>query len=119
VQVATAYGLVPIDTPYADYRDEKGLTSDTMLARAIGLKGKYVIHPDQVEIVNRLFTPDARQAAGARRIVDAYERAVADGVGAVNVDGRMVDAPIAARARAVIAAAEARGRRTTRRRDNQ
>lgn len=104
VQVATAYGLVPVDTPYADYGDEKGLIAETTLARAIGLKGKYVIHPDQIATVNRIFTPDARQAAAARRIVEAYDRAVSEGLGSLSVDGRMVDAPIAARARAVLAA---------------
>jgi citrate lyase subunit beta/citryl-CoA lyase len=106
VQVATAYGLAPIDTPYADYRDEKGLIAETTLARAIGLKGKYVIHPDQIATANRLFAPDARQAADARRVIDAYERALADGVGSVSLHGRMVDAPVAARARALLAAVD-------------
>ncbi len=108
VQVATAYGLTPIDTPYADYKNEAGLAAETQLAKAIGLKGKYAIHPAQVEVINRIFTPTKVEAERARRIVEAYEDAVSRGLGAVSVDGRMVDAPIAERARSVIAAAKRR-----------
>ena len=108
VQVAVAYGLTPIDTPYADYKDEAGLIAETRLAKAVGLKGKYAIHPAQVEVINRIFTPSKDEVERARRIVEAYEDALSQGLGAVSVDGRMVDAPIAERARAIIAAAKRR-----------
>ena len=108
VQVAVAYGLTPIDTPYADYKDEAGFIAETRLAKAVGLKGKYAIHPAQVEVINRIFTPSKDEVERARRIVEAYEDALSQGLGAVSVDGRMVDAPIAERARAIIAAAKRR-----------
>jgi len=108
VQVAVAYGLTPIDTPYADYKDEAGLVAETQLAKAVGFKGKYAIHPAQVEVINRIFTPSKDEVERARRIVEAYEDALSQGLGAVSVDGRMVDAPIAERARAIIAAAKRR-----------
>lgn len=108
VQVAVAYGLTPIDTPYADYKDEAGLIAETRLAKAVGLKGKYAIHPAQVEAINRIFTPSKDEVERARRIVEAYEDALSQGLGAVSVGGRMVDAPIAERARAIIAAAKRR-----------
>jgi citrate lyase beta subunit len=109
VQVATAYGLTSVDTPYADYKDEAALESETRLAKAIGLKGKFAIHPDQVGVINRVFSPSKEEVAAARRIVEAYDDGVKRGVGAVSVDGRMVDAPIADRARAIIAASRRRG----------
>ena len=108
VQVAAAYGLTPIDTPYAGYKDEAGLVAETHLAKAIGLKGKYAIHPAQVDVINRIFTPSKDEIAQARRVIEAYEDALARGLGAVSVDGRMVDAPVAERARGIIAAAKRR-----------
>jgi citrate lyase subunit beta/citryl-CoA lyase len=104
VQVAVANGLVPIDAPYIDFHDERGLTRDARTARAIGLKGKFVIHPDQIAAVNRVFSPNAREIALAKRVVAAYD-ARPDGVAAISVDGRMVDAPVVARARAVLESA--------------
>jgi citrate lyase subunit beta/citryl-CoA lyase len=108
VQVAVAYGMLPIDSPYTDYRDAAGLAADAALARSLGLKAKYAIHPDQVGVINKTFTPSAAEAANAQRIVDAYERGIRSGAGAVSLDGRMIDAPIAERARAIIAAAKRR-----------
>jgi citrate lyase subunit beta/citryl-CoA lyase len=108
VQVAAAYGLTPIDTPYAGYKDEAGLVAETHLAKAIGLKGKYAIHPAQVDVINRIFTPSKDEIEQARRVIEAYEGALARGLGAISVDGRMVDAPVAERARGIIAAAKRR-----------
>jgi citrate lyase subunit beta/citryl-CoA lyase len=104
VQVAAAHGMTPIDAPYIGFKDAAGLEQDARIARAIGLKGKFVIHPDQVATVNSVFAPNAREIALAKRIVEAYD-ARPDGVGAISVDGRMVDAPVVARARAVLDAA--------------
>lgn len=106
IQVAAAYHLTPIDTPYPDHRDATGLEAETDLARAMGFKGKYAIHPSQVAPINAAFTPSAADVAYARRVVEAYDAAVAGGIGAVNVDGRMVDAPIAEHARALIRRAD-------------
>jgi citrate lyase subunit beta/citryl-CoA lyase len=108
VQVATAYGLTPIDTPYTAYKDAAGLEAETRLAKAVGLKGKYAIHPSQVGAINRIFSPSKEEIEEARRIVEIYEDGRRRGVGAVSLDGRMVDAPIAERARAIIAAARRR-----------
>lgn len=114
VQVAAAYGMLPVDAPYADYRDERSLVEDAAIAKAIGLKGKLVIHPDQVAPVNDVFTPTDAEIAHARRIIEAYERGLAGGVGAVSLDGRMVDAPVAERARAIVELSEAHTARASR-----
>jgi len=117
VQVAAAYGLQPIDTPFAAFRDEAGLRVDAEAARALGFKGKYAVHPDQVAPLNEIFTPRPKELVAARRIVEAAEAAKKQRRGTVSVNGRMVDAPIVERARRLIALAasiEARATRTSR-----
>jgi citrate lyase subunit beta/citryl-CoA lyase len=108
VQVAAAYGLLPIDTPFTDFRDIDGLVEESRMVRALGLKAKYAIHPDQVAPINKVFAPSPSDVAAAERTIEAYERAVATGAGAVSLDGQMIDAPIAERARSVIAASKRR-----------
>ena len=73
------------------------------------MKGKYVVHPDQVEAVNQVFSPSAQEIEAARRIVTAYDAAMLDGIGVIDVDGQLVDVPVADRARNLIAFAEAIG----------
>lgn len=102
VTLAAAHGLIAIDTPYDDMGDDEGLRAETEFVKAIGYSGKFVVHPKQVPLVNDVFAPSAAEMAEARRIVDAYAAASAGGAGAVAVDGRMVDGPIADRARRVI-----------------
>ena len=80
-----------------------------MRARAVGFTGKMAIHPDQVPVINGVFSPSADEVAAARRILEAGESASARGEGAFRLDGRMVDAPVIRRARRVLALAE-RGR---------
>ena len=107
VQVAVAYGLQPVDAPWVDYRDGAGLLEDAERGRALGLKGKYAIHPDQVPIIQRVFRPSETEVALAQRIVDAYDAAQGT-AGAIGLDGMMIDAPVVERARAIIAAARRR-----------
>jgi citrate lyase subunit beta/citryl-CoA lyase len=107
VEVATAYGLLPIDTPFTDTRDADGLLADALLARSVGFKGKYVIHPGQVEAVNEAFAPSPDEITEARRVVAAAKRGSRRGRGSVSLDGRMIDAPVVERARRLLAAAEA------------
>ncbi len=111
IHTARAYGVVALDTPYPDFRDGEGLAREAQLARELGMRGKYAIHPDQVESLNHVFAPSAEEIAWARRVVEAYEAASARGSGAVNVDGRMVDEPVAKRAQDLLAQAEAIARR--------
>lgn len=107
IQAAVASGLVPIDTPYTDVRNEEQLRAETALARAMGFKGKYVIHPGQVPVVNELFTPSAEEVQQARSILSAAKRVGRRDRGVFAVNGRMVDAPVLERARKLIAVADA------------
>lgn len=99
----------PIDTVYPDFRDVEGLVADARRARELGFQGKIVIHPAQVQPVNRVFTPTPEEVAAARRIVAAFEAAEAAGMAVIQVDGRMVEYPIAERARRTVALAAALG----------
>lgn len=116
VTVAAAYALLAIDTPYAGFKDERGLIAESRLAQAIGFSGKYVIHPDQVAPVNAVFTPSAEAVAEAHRIVAAADAAKGKRRGAVALDGQMVDAPVVERARLLIDRAEAIAANAPRRR---
>lgn len=106
VYTARAYRLLAVDTPYPHVRDDAGLIREANLARALGMNGKYAIHPAQIEPLNRVFSPSPEEVAEARRIIAAYEAAAARGLGAVSVDGRMVDEPIVRAARELVAFAE-------------
>lgn len=89
---ARAAGLRAIDGPYADYRDPDGLRLSCRRARALGYDGKWCIHPGQIEIVNEVFSPSERELTRARAVIAAYEAAMAEGRGAITVEGRMIDA---------------------------
>jgi citrate lyase subunit beta/citryl-CoA lyase len=93
---AHAFGLAPVDGPYADLADLDGLRTSARRALEHGFAGKWVVHPDQIEPVNDVFTPSPEEAERARRILAAEE-------GAVLVDGEMVDAASKRLAEAVLA----------------
>jgi len=100
---AMAYGLVPVDCPEPDYKDLSHFERDITHARALGYRGKYCIHPHQVVIANRVFSPSPQQLEWARRVTGAYEEGEKDGLGAVGLDGVMVDRPVYQRAVDVLA----------------
>ncbi|MGK2966813.1 MAG: HpcH/HpaI aldolase/citrate lyase family protein [Tepidiformaceae bacterium] len=95
---AMAAGLVPIDCPEPDYNDIEHFERDITHARALGYRGKYCIHPTQVEVANRVFSPPEEQLVWARRVVEAYEEGERQGLGAIGLDGAMIDRPIYLRA---------------------
>jgi citrate lyase subunit beta/citryl-CoA lyase len=74
-----------------DFKDMQALALDVQQARREGFSGKLAIHPDQVEVINQGFTPSQQEISHAQRIVDAF--AQANGAGAVQLDGKMVDKP--------------------------
>jgi citrate lyase subunit beta/citryl-CoA lyase len=88
-----------IDTVYVDFRNTAGLRRETEEARRDGFTGKMAIHPDQVAIINEVFTPTKEAIAKAQAIVDAF---AASGAGVVGIDGVMYDRPHLARANALL-----------------
>lgn len=89
---ARAFGLEPIDGPIANFRDLAAIEEDCVRGRVLGMTGKWAIHPAQVAVTEAVFTPDADLVAQARRQQAAYDDALARGIGAIQVDGAMVDA---------------------------
>jgi citrate lyase subunit beta/citryl-CoA lyase len=87
----------------ADYRDADAFRARIVRARRLGFEGTFCIHPSQVPIVNEGFAPDAAEVERARALVEAFERESAAGRAAFAFEGRMVDLPVVAQARALIA----------------
>ena len=102
VVAARAAGMPgPIDGPYLRLDDEPGLLADTRRSRGLGFQGRVVLHPRQVDPVNRAYSElSDEQLTAAERIVSAFEEAEAAGVASIRVDGRFVDYPVYELARA-------------------
>ncbi|MBI2166575.1 MAG: CoA ester lyase [Chloroflexi bacterium] len=104
---ARAADVLAIDTPYTNFRDPEGLKRDVLWSKKMGFKGKCAIHPAQIETINELFSPAPAEVEYARKVVKAFEEAEAQGRGTTSLEGKMIDAPIVKRARALLALAEA------------
>ncbi len=87
-----AYGLRPIDGPFGDFSDPAGYTAGAKRAAALGVEGKWAIHPTQIELANAVFSPTAAEVEKAKRIIAALKEAEAQGKGAASLDGKMIDA---------------------------
>jgi citrate lyase subunit beta/citryl-CoA lyase len=110
VVACRAYGLRPIDGPFGDFKDAEGYTAAARRGAALGIEGKWAIHPSQIALANEVFTPPVHEVERARRILDALEQAASEGRGAAQLDGRMIDAASARMARVVVDMNEAIGR---------
>ncbi len=96
-------GVFAYDSAFADIRDQAGFQAEARLARSLGFIGKSCIHPSQVALANEVFQPTPDEIAHAQRVVEAAAEADAAGRGAYVVDGKMIDVPFVARARAIVA----------------
>jgi citrate lyase subunit beta/citryl-CoA lyase len=81
----------PLDGVFANVRDPEGFRSDTQLSRRLGYRGRTVIHPNQIEDANNIYTPTAAQVDYYTRVVNAYQEALTRGVASTTVDGKLVD----------------------------
>lgn len=100
---AASAQVAPVDTLYADFRDAEGLEADCRRARRDGFTGRIAIHPDQVDTINRCFSPSEAEIADARRIVAAF--AANPELGTIGIDGKMYDIPHLKAAQKTLAAA--------------
>jgi len=109
VTVCKAVGVQPTGLvgSIADFRDLATFERSAQRARQLGCEGAGCIHPDQVTVLNRVFTPDPAKVEHARRVVEAFEDGVRRGTASVNLDGKMVDVPVYKRAQVVMARARA------------
>lgn len=102
---ASAAGVEPIDTVYTNFRDSAGLRAECIAARRDGFTGKIAIHPDQVPVINEVFTPTAEEIAHALRVKGAF----GENAGVASLDGMMLDMPHLKLAERILARAKAVG----------
>jgi citrate lyase beta subunit len=106
VDSAAARIRPPFDVVHLQIDDREALEAECRLARSLGFRGKACIHPDQVDVVNRLFGPTESEIAWARRVLDMFEE---QGEGVIAFNGTMIDLPVVERARRVLREAERSG----------
>lgn len=109
VTAARAAGVDVYDTPFTDVNDDEGIEVDAALAKALGFTGKAAISPRHVEAINRVFSPTQKEIDYAYEVMEAIRVAKEQGKGAIALYGKMIDAPIVARAEQTIAAAKEMG----------
>ena len=107
VVACRAYGLRPIDGPFGDIKDTEGYQLACRRGAALGIEGKWAIHPSQIALANEVFSPPAEEVAKAHRILEELEKAAKEGKGAATLDGKMIDAASAKMAENVVNAAAA------------
>jgi citrate lyase subunit beta/citryl-CoA lyase len=104
---ARAAGVASLDSPFVQFRDPEALRRDLQVVRQMGYTGKFAIHPSQLDIINEMFGPLPEEVEYARRVVEVWNRAEAEGRGSIDLDGRMVDVPVLKRAQNLLAFADA------------
>jgi citrate lyase subunit beta/citryl-CoA lyase len=103
VTASRAYGIdAPLDTVWVDLTDKEGLEASVRTALGYGFQGKMCIHPDQIAVVNRVFTPTDTEVAFAERVAAAFAEAEAEGSAAIQLDGKFIDYPIVYRSQRVL-----------------
>ena len=91
VVAARANGLRPIDGPFGDFQDADGYRAAAKRAAVLGCEGKWAIHPSQLSLANEVMSPSEAEVTRANRILAAMAEAEAKGLGAVSLDGRLID----------------------------
>ena len=99
---ATAAGVAAIDGIWQDLKDDSGFTKDCQIGRSLGYAGKSVIHPDQIQIVHKIFHPSKPEVEWAKKVCSVYEKSTKKGKGATVVEGRMIDEVHYKRAKALL-----------------
>ena len=102
VVTCRAYGLRAIDGPFGDFNDPDAYIDAAKRAAAIGIEGKWAIHPSQIDLANKVFSPPKAEVDKANRILDELKKAAAEGKGAAQLDGRMIDAASARMAENIV-----------------
>ena len=106
---ARAAGVLALDTPFFAFRDPIALKANSEMSRAIGFKGRFAIHPAQLEIINQVYSPSAEEITQAQREIEAFEEAASMGRGSTSLDGKVVDVPVVKRAQALLERARRMG----------
>jgi len=102
VMTCRAYGLRAIDGPFGDFKDQEAYIASAKRAAAIGIEGKWAIHPSQIDLANEVFSPPEKEVKKATRIIEELNKAAKEGKGAAQLDGRMIDAASARMAENIV-----------------
>ena len=102
VMTCRAYGLRAIDGPFGDFNDPDAYIESAKRAAAIGIEGKWAIHPSQIDLANKVFSPPESEVSKAKRILEELDKAAKEGKGAAQLDGRMIDAASARMAENIV-----------------
>ena len=102
VMTCRAYGLRAIDGPFGDFNDPDAYIAAAKRGAAIGIEGKWAIHPSQIELANKVFSPPEAEVNKAKRILEELGKAAKEGKGAAQLDGRMIDAASARMAENIV-----------------
>ena len=102
VMTCRAYGLRAIDGPFGDFNDPDAYVEAAKRGAAIGIEGKWAIHPSQIELANKVFSPPSSEVTKAKRILEELDKAAKAGKGAAELDGRMIDAASARMAENIV-----------------
>ena len=102
VMTCRAYGLRAIDGPFGDFNDPDSYIDAAKRGAAIGIEGKWAIHPSQIDLANKVFSPPETEVNKAKRILEELEKAAKEGKGAAQLDGRMIDAASARMAENIV-----------------
>ncbi len=106
VIAARAAGIDAIDGPYLDFKNQDGYRRECLRAKALGMVGKWAIHPGQIDIANDIFSPSPEEVARARKLDALYSEAQASGQGAVAFEGKLIDVAVVRSARNIIQKAD-------------
>jgi len=99
---ATAAGVAAIDGIWQDLKDKNGFTKDCQVGRSLGYAGKSVIHPDQIQTVHKIFHPSKPEIEWAKKVCNIYEKSTKKGIGAIVIEGKMIDEVHYKRAKALL-----------------
>ena len=102
VMTCRAYGLRAIDGPFGDFNDPEAYIESAKRAAAIGIEGKWAIHPSQIDLANEVFSPPEKEVIKAKRILEELKKAAKEGKGAAQLEGRMIDAASARMAENIV-----------------
>jgi malyl-CoA/(S)-citramalyl-CoA lyase len=105
-QAARMQGIVPIDGPFGDYSDAEGFRAQARRTAILGCAGKWVIHPSQIALANEIYTPPLSEVARAEAVLNAMKDAHAKGLGAVALDGVLIDAASIRQAEVIVSQIE-------------
>ncbi len=103
---AHAHDIIALDTPNVEFKNPENLIEEIKMVKKLGFKGKFAIHPNQVHIINKHFSPSEKEIEESLKIVEEYEKAEKIGRASLNVDDKMVDIPVYKRALNVLKRAE-------------